>query len=149
MQELWECPQCGAKLLNRNLSHSCGRYSVQQFLEGKSAHARDLFDRLVGMIASFGPYHLAPAKTRVAFMALVRFASVNRVSDSAIDIHFVLRRKITSARFRRVEKLGPYFVHHLRLTDTHDFDAELRQWLAMSYHEYGQRGWLKSASGGP
>ena len=139
---LWECPRCGVKLIARNLSHSCGAWSIEKFLEGKTDTGRDLFERFVMLIAKCGPYEVAPAKTRVAFMAAVRFASVNRVGPDSIDVHFVLPRTIESRRLRKVDHLGKLYVHHLRLGDRRDFDRELADWLSQSYREYGQRGWL-------
>ena len=138
--ELWTCPRCGVKLVQKNLSHACGDFSIDAFLEGKP---RELFDRFVQMIAACGPYDVAPAKTRVAFLVRVRFASVNRVSKDSIDIHLVLPRKIASKRFRRIEKLGKLYVHHLRLTKAEDFDAELQKWIRASRTEYGS--WLRGA----
>jgi hypothetical protein len=138
----WECPRCGAKLISRNLSHACGNHSVEKFLEGKSDVGRGLFGRFLDLIAQCGPYELAPAKTRVAFMAAVRFASVNRIGPDSIDVHFVLPRTIESPRLRKVEHLGKLHVHHVRLRDRRDFDRELADWLRQSYSEYGQRGWL-------
>ena len=76
-------------------------------------------------------------------MAAVRFASVNRVGPNHIDVHFVLASGLESPRFRKVEKLGKLYVHHLRLRDKSDFDLQLAGWLRRSYVEYGQRGWLK------
>ncbi len=145
-RELWECPRCGAKLVTKNLSHSCGDHSVEKFLEGKTDVGRDLFRRFRALIAQCGPYELAPAKTRVAFMAEVRFASVNRVGDDCIDVHFVLPRTIESPRVRRVEHLGKLHVYHVRLRHPRDFDRELADWLHQSYVEYGRRGWLKRKS---
>jgi|SRR5262245_20126760 len=139
---LWQCSRCGAKLIARNLSHACGAYSVEKFLESKTETGRDLFERFLRLIARCGPYEVAPAKTRVAFMASVRFASVNRVGRDCIDVHFVLPRTIESPRFSRVEHLGKLHVHHLRLRDQRDFNRELADWLCQSYAEYGQRGWL-------
>jgi ribosomal protein L32 len=143
-RKLWECPRCGASLIARNLSHACGDYSAEKFLEGKSVIGRRLFERFAALIAKCGPYKLAPAKTRVAFMADVRFASVNHVGPDAIDVHFVLPRVIKSQRLRRVERVGKLYVHHLRLRDRRDFDAELAAWLRESYREYGQRRWLSA-----
>ena len=139
----WKCPRCGASLVARNLSHACGDYSVEKFLEGKSVTGRRLFRNFAALIAKCGPYTLAPAKTRVAFMAAVRFASVNRVGADAIDVHFVLPWAIDSRRLRRVERVGKLYVHHLRLRARGDFDAELAGWLCQSYREYGQRRWLE------
>jgi len=142
---LWKCPRCGAKLISKNLSHSCGAFSVEKFLEGKTEVGRDLFERFAAMIAQCGPYEVAPAKTRVAFMGKVRFASVNRVGHDHIDVHFVLPRHLDSPRLRRVEHLGRLHVHHLRIRDGREFDRELSNWLRCSYLEYGQRGWLTTS----
>jgi len=139
---LWTCPRCGAKLIARNLSHACGAYSIEKFLNGKSDIGRDLFKRFQALIARCGPYEVAPAKTRIAFMAAVRFASVNRVGQDSIDIHFVLPRAIESRRFRKIEHFGKLHVHHVRLKGRRDFDRVLAAWLRQSYVEYGQRGWL-------
>jgi hypothetical protein len=94
-------------------------------------------------VGECGPYDVAPAKTRVAFVAQVRFASINRVGKDSIDVHFVLPRALKSDRFRRVEKLGHLYVHHLRLASDQDFDIELLKWLRSSYAEYGERTWLR------
>jgi len=136
---LWHCPECGARLVTRNLSHACGAYSVEAFLDGKSARGRALFERFRALVAACGPHTLAPAKTRVAFMVRVRFASVNRVTKDAIHVHFVLPRVLESARFNRVEAIGKVWVHHLRLARDEDFDEELAGWLAASYEEYGEQ----------
>jgi Domain of unknown function (DUF5655) len=144
--QLWRCPRCGAKLIAKNLSHACGDYSIQKFLEGKGRHGQNLFERFVALIARCGPYDAAPAKTRVAFMAKVRFASVNRVGDDYVDVHFVLPRALESPRFRKVEHLGKVHVHHLRLRESREFDRELAAWLRQSYEEYGQRAWLTKSS---
>ena len=133
-RKLWTCPRCGVKLVVRNLSHSCGDFSIERFLRGKP---RDLFDRFVAMIAACGPYEVAPAKTRVAFLVRVRFASVNRVGEDSIGVHLVLPRKIASKRFARIEKLGKLYVHHLKLSKVQDFDAELQKWIRASRREYG------------
>jgi hypothetical protein len=132
----------------RNGAHACGDYSVEKFLRGASVGARDLFARFVALIARCGPFETAPAKTRVAFLAKVRFASVNRIANRHIDVHFVLPRAVDSPRFRKVERVGNVFVHHLRLSEARDFDRQLASWLAQAYSEYGARRWLASRRAG-
>jgi hypothetical protein len=136
---LWSCPRCGAKLLVKNLSHACGDFSVERFLRDKTAAERALFARFESLIARCGPYSHAPAKTRVAFMVDVRFASVNRVGHGTLDVHFVLPRKLSSPRFRRIEPVGKLFVHHVRLTSPRDCDRQLSRWVLAAYREYGVR----------
>lgn len=139
---MWSCPKCGVKLVARNLSHSCGAFSVKTFLDGKPPKGRALFRKFVKLIAAAGPYDVAPAKTRVAFLTQVRFASVNRVGDGIIDVHLVLPRKVDSPRFRRVERVKKVYVHHLQLQRAEEFDDELAAWVKASREEYGERKWL-------
>lgn len=139
----WECPQCGARLVSRNLAHSCGDYSIEKFLAGKSKIGCTLFKRFVALVGKCRPFDIAPAKARVALLSKVRFASVNRVNRDSIDVHFVLPRAVRSGRFRRVEPLGKLHVHHLRFASACDFDNELADWLLASYVDYGERAWLE------
>lgn len=76
--------------MSRNLWHACGDYSVEGFLQGKGTRARELFQRFEELIAACGPYEVAPAKTRVAFMVRVRFAGVQTVSDRVVAVAFAL-----------------------------------------------------------
>ena len=70
---LWTCPECGAKLVARNMWHSCGRATIADWKKRMGPRAATLFERFEQMIARCGPYHLAPAKTRIAFLGRVRF----------------------------------------------------------------------------
>jgi hypothetical protein len=137
---LWHCPRCGAKLLVRNLSHACGDFSVAKFLAGKTKAERALFAKFESLIARCGPYSHAPAKTRVAFMVDVRFASVNRVGNGTVDVHLVLPRELHSPRIRRIEPVGKLFVHHVRLKKLSDCNAELAKWVRAAYRDYGVSG---------
>jgi hypothetical protein len=115
---------------------------VERFLAGHSAEERALYRRFVARVAAAGPYQVAPAKTRIAFLSQVRFASVNRLGPRGLDVHLVLPRRLPGPRFRRVERLGKLFVHHLRFTALEEIDAEVAAWLAASRAEYGERRWL-------
>lgn len=130
---LWVCPECGAKLVSRNLSHACGDYSVEELLAGKSERARSLFEAFDALVRSCGPIELAPAKTRVAFMVRMRFASVNAISDRGLRAHVVLARERKSRRFTKIEKIGGVWVHHFRVETVEELDEEVRSWLTEAY----------------
>ncbi len=133
MATLWSCPECGAKLVQRNLSHACGDFSVERFLAGKGERARALFERFEALVARCGPYERAPAKTRVAFMVRMRFASVNGVSERGLRAHLCLPRRIDSPRFTRVEPIGRILGHHFRVASPDELDDEVLGWMRESY----------------
>ncbi|HUW95179.1 MAG TPA: hypothetical protein VMW58_05290 [Anaerolineae bacterium] len=106
-RDLWTCPKCGRPFAQRYQSHSCGRYSVEKFLEGKSPSVVDLFNRFVELVSSCGPVTLAPARTRVGCQARIIFAAVNRLHDRSLAAHVVLSRRLENPRFTRSECHDP------------------------------------------
>jgi Domain of unknown function (DUF5655) len=115
---------------------------VERFLAGHPDAEVALYRRFVALVEATGPCEVAPAKTRVAFLAQVRFASVNGLGRRGLDVHLVLPRRLESPRFRRIERLGKLFVHHLRFTAPEQLDLEVAGWLRASRDEYGERRWL-------
>jgi hypothetical protein len=57
-------------------------------------NARALYDRFEEMIGACGAYHIAPAKTRIAFLAQVRFAGITRLNESEMVCNFALPKPV-------------------------------------------------------
>lgn len=76
---MWICPKCKQKFYNKNQSHSCGNFTVDDFLSGKTRKAISLFHSLPKKFEQIGNYELHPVKTRVALLTKMRFASVNKL----------------------------------------------------------------------
>jgi hypothetical protein len=137
---LWECPKCGARLITRNLWHSCGRATLADWEARMGPRARKLYDAFVRMIASCGPYHVGPARTRIAFLAQVRFASITRLTDEAMTCNFALPRPVRSPRVTKVVEVVPgWWAHTLQVTDPSQLDAEVEGWFRDSYRLMGMR----------
>ena len=94
--------------------HACGDYSVEKFL--------------------------APAKTRIAFMARVRFAGVDAISDRGMTIVFALPGPMRHRRIRKVENIVPgWYGHWMRIISPDELDDELLGWLRESYRLMGMQ----------
>ena len=133
-RKLWTCPKCRRQFVNRNMPHSCGRYSVEAFLNGKSQFAISLYKRFVALARRCGPVRIAPAKTRIGFQVRMIFAAVNRLNDRGLDAHIVLTRRVESPRFRRIDTLTPRcHVHHFRVESLSELDDEVESWLQEAY----------------
>lgn len=116
------------------MSHSCGRYSVDRFLDGKSSTSIKLFHKFSELVRQCGPVKLAPAKTRIGFQVRMIFAAVNKLDQTGMQAHVVLTRKLRNPRFKRVETMSPkFYVHHFKVESMSDFDDELAGWLCEAY----------------
>lgn len=134
MTIVWTCPKCNAQLVQKNLSHSCGNYSVEQFLKGKSDRGKQLFWWFVKEYEKIGPIILHPVKTRVAFMVQVRFSGINRVGADFIDGTFWLKEKIDSNKFFKIEQITDTdFIHRFRIHDESFIDDEFVTYMKMAY----------------
>ena len=131
---LWTCPKCGAKFVSRNMWHSCGPWTVEKFLEGKGARAKQLFNSFVKLVQQCGPFQFAPSKTEIALMVRVRFAQVKRVSDKGMACSFWLKHRIQNPRFTRVEKIPPNnWIYTFHVTTPEQLDSEVLKWVCIAY----------------
>ena len=139
-QALWSCPKCGAKLVSRNLWHSCGHATLADWQRKMGPRARALYERFEQLIARCGEYHVSPAKSRIAFLARVRFASITALSEAGMSCSFALPGPVESARFAKVEEVVPgWWVHRLRVREPTDLDKQVQSWLAKSYRLMGMQ----------
>jgi hypothetical protein len=131
---LWTCPKCGRQFVIPKMPHSCGRYSVEMFLAGKSPYAISLYERFAALAHNCGPLQIAPAKTRIGFQVRMIFAAVNKLSDHGLEAHVVLARLLETPRFRRIETMtSKCYVHHFRITSLSELDEEVSSWLREAY----------------
>lgn len=116
------------------MPHSCGQFSVEQFLKGKSHHAISLYWQFSALVHACGPIKIAPAKTRIGFQVRMIFAAVNRLNDRGLRAHIVLTHRLEHPRFNRIEMMTPKcYVHHFTLQSIQDCDAEVQSWLCEAY----------------
>ena len=137
---LWTCPECGAKFVSKNIYHSCGRATLDDWKARMGPRARRLYDRFEEMIAACGPYHVGPAKTRIAFLGRVRFAGITSLSERGMTCTFALPHPLESPRVAKVEEVAPgWWAHRIRITQLDQLDRELQSWLRESYRLMGMQ----------
>jgi hypothetical protein len=103
-------------------------------------HALELYTRFEQMIAACGQYHVAPARTRIAFMGRVRFAGITRLSEDGMTCAFALPYPVSSPRFVKVEEIVPgWWMHRLRVRTVAELDAPVQAWLREAYRLMGMQ----------
>jgi hypothetical protein len=136
---LWICPDCGARLASRNLWHSCGTFTFQDLFSGSSDDVTDAASAVIAACEQFGDVQVVPQKTRLAFVARVRF-SVLMPRRKFLIVGFALHRWIDHPRIVKTDDFGPRWrYHYVRITDASGVDPELLGWLHESYTSVGQQ----------
>jgi hypothetical protein len=141
---MWTCPKCHHQFFNKNQSHSCGAYTVDDFIAGKQAKSVELFNLFLEEYKKIGPFELHPVKTRVALLTKMRFCSINKIGTDYIDIHLALTSLFENTScFYKIDNLANrFFVHHARLYNGDDITDELRKYMVLAY-EVGNREHVK------
>ncbi len=142
LKPLWSCPKCGARLVTRNLWHSCGRFSVEALFAASAPGVLALARRYIAFVRSLGDVQVIPQKTRLVFVARVRFAGITPRKDGFLA-SFALPRRVDGPRIVKHESYGPRWqAHQVRIASASDLDDELRGWLRESLAEVGMQAHL-------
>jgi hypothetical protein len=119
---LWKCPKCGHEFVTANLWHSCGTHSLDEHFVGKAPHLREVFDKYVALVRSFGPTTVYAQKTRIVFQVRVRFGGA-AVRKNWVEGRIWLKRKATHRLVHRTESYGRLgYGLYFRLTSIADLD---------------------------
>jgi hypothetical protein len=144
---LWICPKCGARLVTRNLWHSCGRFTLASLFRGARPGVLTVARQYVRMLQSLGDVQVIPQKSRLVGVARVRFAGLSPRKRGFVAA-FALRRWIDSPRIAKTVDYGPRWRGHFVVVQSpSDLDDELRGWLQESHDTVGVQDDLAPAMG--
>jgi hypothetical protein len=102
---LWVCPRCAARLISRNLWHSCGQFTLDVLFAKAAPATLDLARKYVAMLHSLGDVQVIPQKTRLVCVARVRFAGLYPRKDGFLA-SFALHRWLDSRGSSRPLTMG-------------------------------------------
>ena len=106
-RHLWTCPHCGRKFSNRNQSHACERYTVEDHLATANPQVARLYDRFVELVNNCGEVMVEATKTSIAFKSPGLFAVVH-LQKSGLQVGFWLPRRVrTSSHHARIRQFPP------------------------------------------
>ena len=141
---VWICPECGARLVTKNLWHSCGMFRLENLFVGAKPGVLDLARQYVEMLESLGDVQVIAQKSRLVCVARVRFAGLYPRKDGFLA-SFALHRWVESPRIRKTTNYGPRWCAHFVLVRSHDdLDDELRGWLQESHDIVGKQSALRT-----
>ena len=130
---LWTCPRCQRKFVKANQWHSCGKFNVRQYFDGKPREIVALFERLVELAKACGPVIIASTKSMILFKARTTFAEVKAKKDR-LDVHVVFQKRVANPRFTKITVLWPgCIVHSFQVEKIGQLDDVVAGWLKVAY----------------
>lgn len=142
---VWQCPKCGARLVTRNLAHSCGKYTIEALFANAEPSVLALARKYAHMLRSLGDVQVIPQKTRLVAVARVRFAGLTPAKNS-FRAAFALHRWLKSPRIIKTTDYGPRWrIHYVQVKSAADLDDELHAWLRESHDVVGMQSDLGGA----
>lgn len=135
MATLWRCPKCKRQFQRKGQQHSCVSFPLAKHFENKRDVAKPLFDKLLRLMrAKIGPCTVVSLPCCIHFSARGRdFAAVYALKDG-LRFHIGADRPLKSPRIKQVAKVSTHrYMHELDVHSARELDAELMNWLAVSY----------------
>jgi hypothetical protein len=146
-REVWICPKCGARLVSRNLWHSCGLFTLDALFAGAAPGVLELARDYVAMLHSLGDVQVIAQKTRLVCVARVRFAGLSP-RKRGFKATFALHRWLDSPRIVKQVDYGPRWRgHYVSIQSRTDLDDELRGWLQEAHDVVGLQADLPERTG--
>jgi len=133
---MWKCLKCNQKFLHENQNHSCNERTVEDFLNGKSEHTRELFHYFISEYQKIGEFVLHPAKSRIAFAAKKRFGYIHRLGKDFLDVVLTFDKPHeNNLCFYRIGEVpgGKIYQHYLRILFKEDINNEVRKFMKMAF----------------
>ena len=110
-RDVWICPQCGARLISRNLWHSCGQFTLEALFAGAAPGVLELAREYVAVLHPLGDVQVIAQKTRLVCVARVRFAGLSP-RKRGFPASFALHRWLDSPRIVKKVDYGPRWRGH-------------------------------------
>ena len=133
---MWTCPICNQQFVKTNQSHSCKDKSLQEFLNGKSAHTRALFDYFIEQYKTIGNISVHPTKSMIAIGARTRFAYITQLGKNFIDVVFPFKQSYDdNLCFIKIKPVpgSDDYNHYFRMCFKEDLNEEIRKYMKLAY----------------
>ncbi|MEP7371923.1 MAG: DUF5655 domain-containing protein [Chitinophagaceae bacterium] len=133
---MWTCPICNQQFVKTNQSHSCKDKTLRDFLDGKSAHTRELFDYFIAQYNMMGNISVHPTKSMIAIGARTRFAYITQLGKNFMDVVFPFKQShddnLCFIKIKPVPGSDDYN-HHFRMCFKEDLNEEVRKYMKLAY----------------
>jgi hypothetical protein len=95
-----------------------------------------IYKELISYVKTLGKdVTIAPKKGSVSIIRKRQFILIKPATKTRIDLGFKLKDKPTTKRLGNSGPFGTMCTHRVRLSDVHDVDQELKDWIKEAYDQ--------------
>ena len=106
---------------------------LEALFAGKDVVVRAIYDRLIDVLRTFGPFQEEPKKTSLHLVNTSGFAGVHP-RKSFLYLNVRMNRPLEGVRVAKSEQVSKNRYHNeVKLTSPDEVDAELTIWLKEAY----------------
>ena len=132
---MWICPKCQREFEKPNQWHSCGDFSIDKLLHGKTEGTIKLFHHLMETLENLGDVEFDPVQTAIRVSRKKRLFAMVRILKNSINMEIVLKREVEDFLILKAVKINKTdYVHFLKFYDQKDITNEIISWIQEAYH---------------
>lgn len=108
-------------------------HALDALFAGKDVRVRTIYDTLLGVLHTLGPFHAEPKKTSIHLVHTTGFAGVHP-RKAFLYLNLRLDRPLQGARIAKSEQVSKNRYHNeVKITSPDEVDSELIAWLKEAY----------------
>jgi hypothetical protein len=110
---------------------------VENQYKGKES-LKPIMEELIERINKFGhDIQIVPKKDSISVVRNKQLALIKPATKTRIDLGLKLKGKPTTDRLENSGPFGSMCTHRVRLSELHEIDEQLMEWLAEAYDKAG------------
>ena len=137
---MWECPRCERRFGQANRPHVCApAMAIDAYFVDAEPVDREIYEAVADVLIECGPVEIEAVSVGILFKRSRTFVEL-RPRKRGMACSMVLPNALESSRVTRRIQLGSRgVVNFVTLVSADEVDAEMCEWLAMSYDSASAR----------
>jgi len=132
---MWFCPKCKREFEKLNQWHSCGNFSIDKLLLGKTEGTIKLFHNLMKILENLGNVEFEAVQTAIRISRQKVLFAMIRILKNSINMEIVVKRKVVDFPILKAVKINKNdYAHFLKFYDQKDITSEIISWIKEAYH---------------
>ena len=118
---MWACPKCKREFEKPNQWRSCGDFSIDKLLLGKTEGTIKLFHHIMKILEDLGEVEFEAVQTAIRISRQKALFAMIRILKNSINMEIILKREVEDFPILKSVKFSNSdYVHYLKFYDRGD-----------------------------